>query len=128
MFGPPGHAYVYLIYGMYDCFNVVAGPWGTGAAVLVRAVVPIVNCEGDADGPGKLCRALRITRAHSGIDLLGDRLFIEERGRGGPVVRVARGPRVGVDSSGAWARRLLRFWVSGEAGVSRAGRTRSRKA
>src|SRR5215218_2863280 len=63
MFGPPGHAYVYLIYGMYDCFNVVTERDGYAAAVLVRGVAPVTGCDGKTDGPGKLCRAMHITRA-----------------------------------------------------------------
>lgn len=82
MFGPPGVAYVYFIYGMYDCFNVVCEPAGSGAAVLIRALEPVVGLEAMganrsrgkpvpdrelASGPGKLCRAMDITRArHNG--------------------------------------------------------------
>src|SRR5690606_3072439 len=58
MFGPPGHAYVYLIYGMHHCMNVVTEPDGTGAAVLLRALEPVANLAVSASGPGRLCKAM----------------------------------------------------------------------
>lgn len=118
MFALGGHAYIYLIYGMYDCFNVVTDAEDFPSAVLIRGVSPIEGCRGTTDGPGKLCRAMSITRALNRADLLGDRIFIES----GEVVaasRVKKGPRIGVDYAGHWARRHLRFWVDGEACVSR---------
>src|SRR5450432_3506958 len=60
MFGPPRHAYVYLIYGMYHCMNVVTEPAGHASAVLLRAVEPVENIEGRTCGPGLLCRAMKI--------------------------------------------------------------------
>ena len=96
MFGPPGRAYVYLVYGMHDCLNVVCEPDGVPAAVLVRAVEPEPGLQGRTDGPGKLCRALRITRAHNGLDLCRARLWIEE---GEPARRVAATERIGVERS-----------------------------
>jgi DNA-3-methyladenine glycosylase len=107
LFGPPGHAYVFLIYGMYDCFNVVTEPNGSPAAVLVRALDPEPNIEGRTDGPGKLCRALHITRAHNNADLIRGPLWIEDRGE--PAPRVATTPRIGVDYAGEWATRPWRF-------------------
>jgi DNA-3-methyladenine glycosylase len=118
LFGQPGIAYVYLIYGMYDCFNAVTEEEGHASAVLVRAVSPIENCEGKTDGPGKLCRAMRITRTHNRLDLTGSELFIEE---GTPVSprKVERGPRIGVDYAGEWAHEPLRFFLRGDPHVSR---------
>jgi DNA-3-methyladenine glycosylase len=116
MFGDAGHAYVYLIYGMYSCFNVVTDRAGHASAVLVRALAPLEGTLGDPDGPGKTCRALAITRAHNRLDLTGDELFIEEGSR---PAKIERGPRIGVDYAGDWARRPLRFWVRGEPWVSR---------
>jgi DNA-3-methyladenine glycosylase len=117
MFGPPGHAYVYLIYGMHHCMNVVVEPEGRAAAVLLRALEPVANIEGRTRGPGLLCRALHIDRRHNGVDLLGDTLFVCA-GDATPV-RIVKRPRVGVDYAGHWARRLLRFYVKGSPFVSK---------
>lgn len=116
MFGPPGHAYVYLIYGTSHCVNVVAGPDGFPAAVLVRAAEPIEGCLHSTRGPGNLCRALGITRAHTGLDLTGDALFVEDGPR--PAARVLTGPRVNVDHSGPWAARPWRYALEGSRFVS----------
>jgi len=107
LFGPPGHAYVFLIYGMYDCFNAVCEPEHSPAAVLVRAVEPGPGIEARADGPGKLCRALHITRTHNGLALTRRPLTIEDRG--GPKPKIAQTPRIGVDYAGEWAQRPWRF-------------------
>ena len=119
MFGAPGHAYVYLIYGMYWCLNAVTGRVGHPAAVLIRAAEPGVGCLGRADGPGRLCRALGITGEMNGIDLCepGSPLTLEEGDA--PVGRVLRGPRVNVDYAGAWAAKPLRFHPEGNPFVSR---------
>jgi DNA-3-methyladenine glycosylase len=117
MFGPPGHAYVYLIYGMHHCLNVVTEPEGHASAVLIRALEPVRNVQGKTSGPGLLCKALRIDRSLNGADLLGDRLYITDA----PAqdVRIVKRPRIGVDYAGAWARRLLRFYIRGNPHVSR---------
>jgi DNA-3-methyladenine glycosylase len=106
LFGPPGHAYVFLIYGMYDCFNVVAEPSGSPAAVLVRALEPEAGVEGRTDGPGRLCRALHLTRAHNGIDLTKNRIWIENGERPARVMATAR---IGVEYAGEWAKKPWRF-------------------
>ena len=118
MFGPPGHAYVYLIYGMHCCLNVVTEPEGHASAVLLRAVAPVLNVEGRTRGPGLLCRAMGIDRRLNGHDLTGGELFIAAPPAAGRVTIVKR-PRVGVDYAGAWARRLLRFYLKGDPHVSR---------
>jgi DNA-3-methyladenine glycosylase len=123
MFGPGGVSYVYLIYGMYDMFNIVTGRDGEGQAVLVRAIDPARGIDGGsgaAAGPGKLCRALGITRArHHGIDLTASPELFLARGARVASERVARGPRVGIDYAGEWAPAPLRFWVDGHPAVSR---------
>lgn len=123
MFGPPGHAYVYLIYGMHHCLNAVTGPVDVAEAVLIRALEPVAGCLSPADGPGKVCRALALDRRHDGLDLTCGRLRILEPVR--TPEAIARGPRVGVDYAGAWARRLLRFWERGSPFVSPAGGART---
>jgi len=120
LFGPPGHAYVYLIYGVHHCFNVVTCREGRAAAVLVRGVEPLqgVPPRQRTDGPGRLCDALGVTLAHNRVDLTGDRLFL----LGAPplpAARVARGPRIGVDYAGAWAHKPYRLWVRDHPHVSR---------
>ena len=112
LFGPPGHAYVYFVYGIHCCFNVVGGKSGVGGAVLVRGLEPLVGIPETVrtDGPGRLCRALAITLDQNREDLLGERLYISEVDVTSRL-RIQRGPRVGVDYSGAWAARPYRFWV-----------------
>ncbi|HLU69109.1 MAG TPA: DNA-3-methyladenine glycosylase [Kofleriaceae bacterium] len=121
MWGPGGFSYVYLIYGIHDMFNVVTGPAGHGEAVLVRAIEPRGGWGDPAAGrgPGKLTRALGISRRHNGIDLCAsDDLYIEDGARVAPE-RIARGPRVGIDYAGEWARSPLRFWLAGHPAVSK---------
>lgn len=118
MFGPPGHAYVYLIYGMHHCMNVVTQPEGTASAVLLRALEPVRNVAGRTQGPGLLCRALGIDKRLNGHDLLSEDFYIaaaEPQAR----IAIVRRPRIGVDYAGAWARRLLRFYIRGNPYVSR---------
>lgn len=119
LYGPPGHAYVFLIYGMYDCFNVVSFGEGRGHAVLVRAAEPIAGiAEGaSAAGPGRLTRALGITREDDAVDLVaGRRIFVAERDRR---PRIGTSARVGVAYAGAWADRPWRFFDRDSAHVSR---------
>ena len=118
MFGPPGHAYVYLIYGMHCCMNVVTEREGHASAVLLRAIEPVQNVEGRTRGPGLLCKAMGIDRRLDGHDLVSDELYISEPAESAPIVIVRR-PRVGVDYARHWARRLLRFYLKGNAFVSR---------
>lgn len=112
MFGPPGHAYVFLIYGMHFCFNVTTG---RGAAVLIRALEPVAGYTRRSDGPGRLTAALGITRAHNALRLNAPPLWLAE---GAPVKRVARGPRIGVDYAREWAAKPYRFWERGNDHVS----------
>ena len=76
LFGPGGHAYVYLIYGIHEMFNIVSGEADDPQAVLVRAAESLDGWQADLSGPGKLTRALHITRALNGEDLTGDNLFL----------------------------------------------------
>lgn len=118
MFGPPGHAYVYFIYGMHHCMNVVAEPEGRGAAVLLRALEPVSGIESRTNGPALLCRAMGIDGRMNGRDLLSGDFYIAAPERETPF-RIAKRRRIGVDYAGAWSRRLLRFYISGNPWVSR---------
>jgi len=118
MFGPPGHAYVYLIYGMYHCMNVVTQREGHASAVLLRAIEPVKNVAGRTQGPGLLCQAMQIDKRLNAHDLLSDDFFIASPPGAEPVAIVKR-PRVGVDYAGHWAKRHLRFYIKGNAFVSR---------
>ena len=118
MFGPPGHAYVYLIYGMYFCMNVVTEPEGHASAVLLRALEPIENITGKTRGPGLLCNAMGIDKKLNGHDLLSDDFFIADDGVTS-THRIVKRPRIGVDYAGHWAKRHLRFYIKGNVHVSR---------
>lgn len=105
MFGPPGSAYVYLIYGIHRLFNVVTSQVGDPHAVLIRAVEPL-DFEGRAHGPGLLSNALGIELEDDRSDLIEGRIRILE----GPTPdRIVTGPRIGVDYAGSWAKAPLRF-------------------
>jgi DNA-3-methyladenine glycosylase len=109
MFGPPGHLYVYLSYGVHQCANVVTGPVGVGQAVLLRGVEPVAGIEvmrarrpgrSDRDlcnGPGKLCQALAITATANGLDLLspGSAIALGDDGTDPPTDPLV-GPRIGI--------------------------------
>lgn len=128
MFGPPGHAYVYLCYGTHQMFNISTGEDGLASAVLIRAVAPLLGLPGgDAApaaamalgrGPGKLTAALGIDRGHNLLDLTAaDAALWLARVVEAPALAV--GPRVGVDYAGAWAAAPLRFTWRGHPAVSR---------
>jgi DNA-3-methyladenine glycosylase len=117
MFGPPGRAYVYRIYGLHHCMNVVTGPAGFPAAVLLRAAEPVEGCLHSTRGPGNLCRALGIeTGRHTGADLAAGPVWIEDAPR--PRERVIRTPRVGVAFAGGSARHPWRYLLAGKRWVS----------
>jgi DNA-3-methyladenine glycosylase len=118
MFGPPGHAYVYMVYGLHYCLNAVTAPAGNAQGVLIRAVEPIQNLSGRTQGPGLVCRAFGIDRSANGIDLCGAGLYLAARAEDAPL-GIVRRPRIGVDYAGHWARRLLRFYVRGNPFISR---------
>ncbi len=123
MFGPPGYAYVYLVYGLHYCLNAVTEREGVPAAVLVRALEPETGLAGRTDGPGRLCRALGVDRSFDGEDLTGARLFVEPGDRPPdappPDDLVASGPRIGVAYAAEDALKPWRFWVRGNEFVSR---------
>jgi DNA-3-methyladenine glycosylase len=131
MFGAPGHLYVYLIYGLHNCLNVVAGPGDKPEAVLIRALAldeglelararrgAAVPDRRLASGPGNVGRALGVDRGLNGTDLRAGPVRLEPRTAALPPP-VSRGPRVGVDYAGWWADRPLRFWITDDPHVSR---------
>lgn len=109
MFGPAGHLYVYFTYGMHHCANVVTGPAGVGAAVLLRAVEPLEGIETMrtrrsgrarlADGPAKLCQAFSIDARHNGVDVcVGDGVGLFDDGTP-PPEHPCIGPRIGISQA-----------------------------
>ena len=130
MFGAPGHLYVYLIYGLHHCLNVVAGPGHKPEAVLIRALQLDEGIElarsrrGErppdhrlAAGPGNVGQALGVDRALNGVDLLEGPVRVEPRTA--PMPPTQRGPRIGVDYAGDWAGRPLRYWIADDRHHSR---------
>ena len=128
MFGPPGHAYVYFIYGFWNCLNVVTGRAGVPHAVLLRALEPLAGLSARTWGPGLLCRALHIDRRLNGADLRGDELWLEYPRTPARAVRIARSTRIGVDYAGDWALRPWRFFDRDSPFVSTAAASRRRLA
>lgn len=131
IFGPPGRAYVYFIYGMYECLNVVAEPEGKPGCVLIRALAPLAGLElmrerrkwhgpdtGLANGPGKLTRALAVTRKEYGARLDKGPLTIR-RPKRRPEFRMATTPRIGITECADWP---LRFIWDGHPCLSRRSR------
>jgi len=116
MFGPPGHAYVYLIYGMHHCLNMVTREVGYPAAVLIRALEPVNEIELSTQGPGRLCRAMGIDRTYDRTDITIPPLFIAPRDK--PQKKIEASPRIGVAYAAKWAQTPWRFfepdnkWVS----------------
>ena len=116
MFGPPGRLYVYLIYGMYSMLNVVTGAEGEAQAVLVRAAEPLENVAGKTDGPGKLTRALGVTRDHNAHPLDRAPLYFEA---GSPPEQIVTTTRVGIPYAGEWRDAPLRFYDAASPHVSK---------
>ncbi len=139
LFGPPGHAYIYFIYGMYHCLNVVTEPEGEPAAVLIRAMEPVSGTDtirrlrfGDKpltayrkknflNGPSKLCKGLALTKAENGLDLNGDTLYLCDSPLdfGAPLTelpkeRICAGPRIGIEYAEEARDFPWRFWLEKE--------------
>ena len=118
MFGPAGFAYVYLIYGMYYCTNVVTETEGIGSAVLLRALEPIKNIQERTQGPGLLSRAMNIDNKLNQHDLVSDTFYIGERDNL-PNFTIIEKPRIGVHYAKDWAEQLLRFYIKGNPFISK---------
>ena len=123
LFGPPGVAYVYLIYGMYHCLNVVTEREEFPSAVLIRAI----EIDGELiDGPGRLGRTLQIDRRLNRADLTtGESLWFEDRGALVTRGDVGAHPRIGVDYAGEWVKKLWRFRLRMAIAPNRTGRTKT---
>ncbi len=135
MFGEVGHAYVYLIYGMHECLNVVAYHGADAGAVLLRALEPVVGLElmrsrrGRPAGPGtrlcsgpaRLCQAMAVDRTLDSYDLTsGERLWLAAPPEMTLLTEIGEGRRIGVDyATDSWAARPWRFWLNGHPSVSR---------
>ncbi len=113
MFGPPGHWYIYLIYGMYWCLNIVTERKGYPAAVLIRGVRPPEGfpCATKTDGPGKLCRAFGIDKTLNGTPAFraGALLTIEESGEHVAAAEVHATPRIGIEYAGEYKDKPWRY-------------------
>lgn len=118
LFGPPGHAYVYLIYGMYYCMNIVTEPEGHASAVLLRALEPVKNVIQRSQGPGLLCNAMHITTQLNAIDLTRHKYFYLEN-TNDTDFEIIEKPRIGVDYAGEWKDKLLRFYIKDNKFISR---------
>ncbi|WP_412676454.1 DNA-3-methyladenine glycosylase [Aneurinibacillus migulanus] len=138
MYGPPGFAYVYLIYGMYNCVNVVTNEAEKPEAVLIRALEPTCGVEqmsmarfGKSElltsretisltnGPGKLCQALGITRTHNGYDLCGETLYITESSKPDEPFETVETTRINIDYAEEAALYPWRFYIKDNPFVSR---------
>lgn len=142
MYGAPGHAYVYFVYGIHHCLNTVCGPGGAPNAVLIRAVAPLTEAQvselelpaakivpllHSGVGPGNLCRALEVSLLQNRVDLCDAKsdLIIAPRIGGVPTISV--GPRIGIDYAGEWVQAPLRFWESGNVHVSKLKSDRAKR-
>lgn len=118
MFGPAGFTYVYLIYGMYHCLNIVTEPEEYPAAVLIRGLEilgenHLPELPRRIDGPGRVCRFLGVDRTHNRLDAtLGTTLWIEDQGLAVSRKQIQTLPRIGIDYAGEWAQKLWRFCLT----------------
>ena len=123
LFGEPGTWYIYLIYGMYYCLNIVTEEKDYPAAVLIRALEPIGEFPENThtNGPGRLCKALAIDKTLNATSSLlpASRLWIEDHGESVEPDQIARVPRIGVDYSGEYKDKPWRFYITGNRFVSK---------
>lgn len=131
MYAVGGTVYVYFVYGMHHQFNVVTGAEGSPHAVLIRALEPEEGVERMRErrpakpdrqltsGPGKLCRALGLDLSYNKADLTGSLVWVEDAGQRVSHEEIAAGPRVGIDYAGDYVSKPWRFWLKGNAFVSK---------
>lgn len=138
MYGEEGHAYVYFIYGMHYCLNIVAAEEEIAQAVLIRAIEPVKGIDNMAyyrygrsfegllksqvrnmtNGPGKLCKALNITKQQNGEDLTGNKLFICDHKKICEAYNIIEAKRIGIDYAEEAKDYLWRFYIEGNPYVS----------
>lgn len=121
LFGPPGHAYVYLIYGIHNCLNIVAEPEGAAGCVLIRALEPGTGISRPTNGPGKLTRALGITLKHNGCDVTRGPITVSAP-ETPAAFEIGVSPRIGITKA---ADLPLRFFIQGNRSVSGSKYSRS---
>jgi len=139
MYGDAGHAYIYFCYGIHHLINVVTHSKGVPHAVLLRALEPVEGIDimmarrkklkldyTLTRGPGSLCQAMGIHTRQNGVSLLGDDIWIEDRGIVIPEKEITCGPRIGVDYAGADALLPYRFWIKNNKYVSKAPKPKSK--
>jgi DNA-3-methyladenine glycosylase len=132
MFGPPGHAYIYLVYGLNYCFNIVTEKENYPAAVLIRAIEPTEGIDwmrrhrhapkderSISNGPGKLCQALKIDKTLNNFDLTDRALWLEDRGLKIKPSEIVSAKRIGVDYAGKYKNKPWRFYLRGNPFVSK---------
>jgi len=132
MFGPPGHAYVYLVYGLNYCFNIVTEKENYPAAVLIRAIEPTDGIDlikkfrknqkiifNLTNGPGKLCQALKIDKSLNNSDISKNILWVEDRGLKIKPSEIVAAKRIGVDYAGQYKNKPWRFYLRGNPFVSK---------
>lgn len=124
IFGQPGYVYIYMIYGMYHCLNIVTEKEKYPAATLIRAVEPVYGKDAKfyvskTDGPGKLCREFKIKKSLNGEDLLGNKIWIEDRGVKIPNKDIVEAKRIGIDYAGNCKNYLWRFYIKSNEFVSK---------
>lgn len=111
MFETAGIAYIYMIYGMYFCFNIVTEKKDFPAAVLIRALKPIKNISSKTDGPGKLCREMNIDKNLNCIDICGNILYVENHDFKIPKKDIIADKRIGIDYAQEYKDKLWRFYI-----------------
>ncbi|MFT4058330.1 MAG: DNA-3-methyladenine glycosylase [Legionella sp.] len=118
LFGVAGHAYIYLIYGIYYCTNIVTETEGIGCGVLLRALEPIQNIEGRTQGPGLLSKAMNIDKRLYAHDLTSNNFYVAEPEQPESFTIIEK-PRIGVHYAKDWADKLLRFYIKDNPFISK---------
>jgi DNA-3-methyladenine glycosylase len=115
-----GHIYIYLVYGMYWQLNIVTGQVGQPECVLIRALEPTVKSDVIPNGPGKLCKYLKLDKSFYACDIANnDKIWLEDRVMRVPCAKIVSSPRIGIDYAGEWAKKPWRFYVKDNKFISK---------